>query len=251
MGQFKDFCADLSAITSVQEKTIKANALAEQKNILFNCRDNKSLVEFETKLMKSKAKTLGDSDLEIMACEASRIDSVFIDNRLASVAIFNVFQTIHELHESMVGGDSDYDAEKIAKGETSGAITGDVKTVKKPTKSEIEAKKKQLKQVAEQLSESYRSNEPNISNSLAESKIITGAAIAKLYSMISKTNKSVIDINNTIKSNASGNASVISKLRKAKISGNTTEMLQILLGFAAYSLSGNTSDLAKRGKRKD
>jgi hypothetical protein len=75
------------------------------------------------------------------------------------------------------------------------------------------------------------------------------ASIIWLIKAIKQTNKSVKDMHRELKSNVSKNQAVLSKIRKAKASGNDQELLQIISGVLAFQLSGKVQDITIRGRK--
>jgi hypothetical protein len=58
-----------------------------------------------------------------------------------------------------------------------------------------------------------------------------------------------LDLHRELKSNVSKNQAVLSKIRKAKASGNDQELLQIISGVLAFQLSGKVQDITIRGRK--
>mgnify|MGYP003384819764 CR=1 FL=1 len=245
MISFQQFCLDERALLSMDDFSTKKQAIQEHKHILFKTNTPVEVLAYEVNLMNKKAKLLPENLIANRAYDSSKLAGAFNDTKAASALMFNIYNELHRLHE-IVSGDSDGDADKIAKGETSGSVTYSAETIKKMLR------KKAIKNLKEQNAtiEAYE-YEPTITNVLVEREVAKLAMIAKLVSLVKATQKSVNELHKKLKPNPSKNQAVLAKIRKAKAHVNDHELLQIIAGTLGYSLSNKVTDVTIKGKRKD
>ena len=235
MLSFKQYCHDQRALTSLSEKESKQEAIAEHKHILFNTRTPTEIVKYESELMHKKAKQLPENFIANKAYEASKLGSVFSDTKSASCLLFNVFNELNRLEE-MTSGDSGEDADKIANGENSGAIT--YAAIKK--KLQNKAVKNLQEQNAPSSAYDYA---PTISNVLIEREAVKLASITYLVKAVKQMQKSVSELHKKLKADPSKNAAVLAKIRKAKATGNDHDLLQIIAGVLGFQMSNKVTDV--------
>jgi hypothetical protein len=247
---FKQHCQDQRTLTSLSEAATKQEAIKEHKHILFSTRTQSEVLAYEVQLMHKKAKLLPESTIANKAYDSIKLASSFNNTQLASAVLFNCFNEIHRFQE-IVSGDADGDPVKITKGENSGAITYPSPTTL-ATKSAIKKRlqKKAVKNLQEQNAPSITyEHAPEITTLIIEREVVKLASIIWLIKAIKQTNKSVKDMHRELKSNVSKNQAVLSKIRKAKASGNDQELLQIISGVLAFQLSGKVQDITIRGRK--
>lgn len=241
---FKQHCQDERALLSVEEFATKKQAIQEHKHILFNTRTPVEVLAYEHTLMQKKAKLLPENLIASKAYDSSKLAGVFNDTKTASCLIFNCYNELNRLNE-IVSGDADGDADKIAKGENSGAVTYSAETIKK------KLRKKAVKNLKESNAPlSAYEYEPTITKTLIEKEALKLSMIAMLVKAVKRTETSVKELHKKLKQNPSKNQAVLAKIRKAKAHGNDHELLQIIAGTLGYSLSNKVTDVTIKGKRK-
>jgi hypothetical protein len=239
---FQQFCLDERALLSLGEIGAKRQAIAEHKHIIFNTRTPVEILAYEVNIMNKKARSLQESLIANKAFESHKLQGAFNDTKTASALMFNVFNELNRLNE-IVAGDADGDADKIASGETSGAVVYSAETIKK------KLRKKAVKNLKEQNAPSSAYEiEPTISNVLVEREALKLSMIAMLVKAVKRTETSVKELHKTLKPNPSKNQAVLSKLRRAKANGNDHELLQIIAGVLGFGISNKVTDVTVKGK---
>jgi hypothetical protein len=248
---FSQFLAESRLYESQANKTSRKIALREQKHIFMEGLSGKDLTNYEVVKMREKARQLPNGLIADLAYQASKKVNITEASKAASLILFSALYELHqlELNESTIAGDASGDVDLISKGETSGAITSPgPKTI---TKKKIKDK---LKAVAvANLHEAEHSDweEPSVPKRIVESTLVKVAGIAGLVKSIRDNKKSLDSLHKNLVSTSPKGSSIISKIRKAKASGDTNELLQIIAGVLAYQISGSVAEvnINKRTKR--
>jgi hypothetical protein len=264
---FKQFSIDQRVLTTAQETQVKNEALQEHRHISFQTRTPSEVLDYEVELMHKKAALLPENQLANLAFEASKLASYFGDSKTASALLFNVFNEVERLNESfkadnhehaslneaMVSGDAGGNAEMIASGENSGAITYAGPSSKQDLELRDVIKKKLARKARKTLTESNEDFnvecEPTISNILIEKEIFKVAGIAYLVKEIKAMKRGIDELHQSMKKDVAKNQAVLGKIRKAKASGNDQALLQIIAGVLGFQLSGKVNDVTIKGRK--
>jgi len=245
---FSQFLAEARLFESQDNKVSKTIALREQKHILMEGLSGKDLTNYELFIMREKARQLPNGLVADLAYQASKKVNITEASKAASLTLFSALYELHQLeqNESTVAGDASGDVDFITKSETSGAITPSGSSAK----NKIENK---LKTVAEDnLREAGHSGweEPSVPKHIVESTLVKVAGIAGLIKSIRDNKKSLDSLHKNLVSKSPKGASIISKIRRAKASADTNELLQIIAGVLAYQISGSIADVNIKGRSK-
>jgi hypothetical protein len=237
MLSFKQHCHAQRAFTSLSKEATEKQAIQEHKYILFNTHTPTEVVQYESELMQIKAKKLPENIIANKAYEASKLSRICNDTKAASCLLFNCFNELNRLDEMV--SDADGKAGKLEKVKKSGTISYDSPEVIKK-----KLRKKAVKRLQEQneQGESY-DYKPIISNVLIEREALKIATITWLVRAVKQTNKSVKELHASLKKNVSKNQAVLSKIRKAKATGNDQDLLQLIAGVLGFQLSGKVQDV--------